>query len=81
MGLIEAMEQLPKLLEVIGIDAVQAKLAALQPALERAWAVVGLDQQAPVLTRVQKSLRALAKAPDEAVAEKFTEVCIVDDLP
>jgi hypothetical protein len=73
LGWMEAMEHLPKLLELTGIDLVQAKLAVLQPALERVWVVVGLDHKAPVLRRVEQSLQALAKAPEE-VAGKFTEV-------
>ena len=74
MNLTEAMEQLRALLEAIGIDPLTAKLGALQPALERVWALVGVSPQAPMLKRVQMSLQALAKAPLEQAETKFAAV-------
>jgi hypothetical protein len=68
------MEQLPALLEAIGIDPPTAKLGALQPALERVWALVGVSPQAPMLKRVQTSLQVLAKAPPEQAEAKFASV-------
>jgi hypothetical protein len=68
------LEQLPALLEIIGIDPLMAKLSALQPALERVWALVGLSPQAPMLKRVQTSLQALATALPEEIEAKFATV-------
>jgi hypothetical protein len=75
MNLTEAMEQLPTLLETIGIDPLKAKLGALQPALERVWAMVGLNPQMPMLKRVSTSLQALATAQPGQIEAKFAAVC------
>jgi hypothetical protein len=80
MGLMDLMEKLPKLLQLTGIDAAQAKLAVLQPALERVWTVVGLGQQTPMLRQVEKILQALAlkltkaqeQSPSKSLPAKLT---------
>jgi hypothetical protein len=80
MDLAEAAELLPQLLETVGIDASTAELAALEPALERVWAVVGLDSGAPVLKRVGTALRELIREPAHAEAQIAEIRSLINDV-
>jgi hypothetical protein len=72
MDLTEAVELLPQLLETVGLNSTTAMLAALEQALDRVWAAVGLESGAPVLKRVGATLESLISDPGAAAQAEAT---------
>jgi hypothetical protein len=80
MDLTEAVELLPNLLGLVGIDVTTAKLAALELALERVCAVVGLEMGAPMLKAVGATLKKLTDQPAHVEALFSDIYALVKDL-
>jgi hypothetical protein len=77
LDLHKVVEMIPPLLETVGIDGHVAKWAALEPAVGRVWAVIGLGSS-PILKNINKfwkhqrtqNAAAMARAEAEEQAAK-----------
>jgi hypothetical protein len=78
MSIGEAVDVLPRLLESLGLDLIAATWMAMEPALDHAWALVGLDPSCPMLGRVTKRMRELATNVGSSVVaprDYLTAIC------